>query len=71
MRLRLARSSLIYLDQVRQGSSYAQATNDPNYLPHNSREHHSQRALLAQTDIAIEQARQFGHTDTADALVMV
>lgn len=67
--LRKARSSLIYLDQVRQDSSFAEAANDPHYLAINSREQASQLAALAQTNIAIVKATGFGHADIVTTLV--
>ncbi|MER5347617.1 hypothetical protein ABT030_46630 [Streptomyces mirabilis] len=64
-----ALASLTYLDQVRQRSSYTEAANDPRYLADNSREQASQLTVLAQTDIAITKATQYGHTDTVNILV--
>ncbi|MFJ6895116.1 hypothetical protein [Streptomyces hokutonensis] len=63
-----AASSLRYLDQVRQHSTYAEATNDPLYSQHNSHEQDSQFTVLAQTNLAITTATQYGHTGTVDIL---
>lgn len=67
--LRKARSGLIYLDRVRQGSSFSEATSDPHYSEFNLREQRSQLTVLAQTNLAIAKATGYGHTDTVDTLV--